>query len=262
MLDTVERRFRRFAAGLALAGLLTIGIPAHGASDVYVQQDHTPIVTKPGIGGKILVWVDAGFPLTVHGRDGDWLKVSSSLLEVPGHSLWVPAARVDDILPGAFDIAYAPDRSPAARDGTLFRLEVSGSPDLRVRAQCRADKGGDDAFHRVIDDVPVTLDIDAAAVDCFVRKLESPGRIDAVLRAADGTIIATAGTFARRGAVRVRSNGPWGGAAGFALPTRFVVEEDTATMNPPTGGLVPPLGNPVPAPGNPTPPLAAPLATQ
>lgn len=258
---TSERRVPRFAAALALAGILMIGVPARAGGDVYVQQDGTPIATKPGIGGKVLVWVGAGFPLKVHGREGDWLKVSSSLLEFPGDSLWVPAARVDDNLPGAFDIAYSPNGPSAADDGMLFRLEVSGTQDLRVRAQCRADEGRDDEFRRVIDDVPVTLEIDGDAVDCIVRKLGSPGQIDAVLRAADGTIIASASTFARRGAVRVRSNGPWGGAAGFALPTTFVVLEDSST-NPPSGSLVPPLGNPVPAPGNPTPPLVLPSATQ
>jgi len=51
---------------VAIVAILSVG-PARAAADVFVLQDGTPLVSKPGIGGKILLWVDTGFPLTVVG---------------------------------------------------------------------------------------------------------------------------------------------------------------------------------------------------
>ncbi len=267
--STSDWRFLLAAVAWTLALLLSVPVSTSVRADdnVYVQQEGTPIVSKPGVGGKILGWVGTGFPLTVRGREGDWLEVSSSLLTFPSESLWVPAARVGDHLPGAFDIAYAPDGQSVGPGGAFFQLEIGGTPDTRVRANCRAERGRDDAFRRIIDDVPAALEIDGDAVDCVVRKLESDGWVDVVLRGPDGTIVAGASTDARRGAVRVRSDGSWGGAAGFALPARFVLFKDPSKIDLPSGGPVPPLGNPVPplgssvpALGNPVPPLASPTA--
>jgi len=42
----------------------TCNAPAR-ADMTVVQQDKTPIVSWPGVGGRILTRVDAGFPLTV-----------------------------------------------------------------------------------------------------------------------------------------------------------------------------------------------------
>lgn len=254
--STSDRWFPRRAAIWTLAFLMSLLISASIRADgnVYVQQEDTPIVSKPGVGGKILGWVGTGFPLTVHRREGDWLEVSSSLLKFPSASLWVPAARVGNRLPGAFDIAYSPDGQPVGPDGAPFRLEIGGTPDTRVRANCRAEQGRDDAFRRIVEGVPTALEVDGDAVDCVVRKLEFGGWIDVVLRGPDGTIVAGAGTYARGGAVRVRSDGSWGAAAGFALPARFVLFKDPSKIDLPSGGVVPPLGNPVP-------PLASPTTT-
>jgi hypothetical protein len=244
-----------------ILGLFAAGGPARAEDDVYVQQDGTPIVSKPGIGGKILAWVDAGFPLTVHGRDGEWLQVSSSVLRLPTDSLWVPAARVGRRAPGAYDIAYAPDGPPMGVGKHFFRLEVVGGEDVRVRAHCRIDAGPDrkDRFHTVIEEIPLVLDVYGDAVDCTVAMLVSFGWIDVVLLTSDGTVIASAETSDRRGRVRLRSEGPWGSAAGFALPARFVILKDQPKIDVPGGRLVPPLGNPVPPLANPVPPMAAPV---
>ena len=257
---TSERRHGAAAVALALLGCL-LAVPVRADSDVYVQQEDTPIVSRPGVGGKILAWVDSGFPLTVVGRDGDWLKVSSSFLDLPPGSLWVPAARVGTRAPGAVDIAYAPDSLAGTNEGAVFHLEVQGSEAVRVRVHCRIDEGEvrKDTFRTIIDDVPVSLDVDGEAVDCIVRKLRSSGRIDAVLQGEDGTVIAAAGTAARRGAVRVRSEGPWGAAIGVVLPARFVAFRDSTESDVPIGNPVPPLANPVMPLGNPVPPLGNPV---
>lgn len=240
---------------MAIMGIVVACGSLQAAGDVYVLQDRTPIVSKPGIGGKILVWVDTGFPLTLQGHQGDWLRVSSPSLELPGDDLWVPAARVGDRLPGTFDIAYSDEGFASGPDDSVFQLAITGSQTLRVRANCRVVEDGDDKFVEVVDDVPLTLDLEGTAVDCTVRKLGSVGGVDVVLLDPDGRPAASASTFARRGRVRLRSAGPWGGAAGFALPTRFVVLKERPDVNLPPGNSVPPLGVTTPALGNPVPPF-------
>jgi len=219
---------------------------ARAAGDVFVLQDQTPIVSKPGVGGKILVWVDTGFPLTVRGIQGDWLKVSSSLLKLPAESLWVPAARVGKQPPGMFDVAYSDGGFTPAPHAAGYRLEIIGTESLRVRAACHMVEDGDKEFVDTVDETPVTLHLDGTAVDCTVRKLTAAGRIDVLLLGPDGRAVAAAGTFARHGKVRLRSDGSWGRAAGFALPTRFVVLKELPDVKSAPGVIIPPLGDPVP----------------
>src|SRR5262249_47604614 len=166
---------------LALLGMLTTS-PVRAAADVYVLQDDTPLVSKPGIGGKILQWVDTGFQLPVVGRDGEWLQVSGAHLKGAGDTLWVPAARVGSHLPGMLDIAYskaglstAPGGSPG---GDAFFLEVVGTEAIRVHAGCRIAQPGKDDFINVVDETPVELDLNGPAADCTVSKLGGGGAIE------------------------------------------------------------------------------------
>jgi len=239
---------------LAMIGILAMG-SARAAADVYVLQDGTPLVSKPGVGGKILLWVDTGFPLTVVGREGEWLEVSSSRLKSGGDTLWVPAARVGSHLPGTFDIAYSQEAPSGTQEKAELFLEVVGTQEIRVHVRCRIVQPGKDDFIDVIDETPLQLDVSGPAADCTVRNLGAGGTIDAVLRTAAGQLIARASTYTRHGAVRVRTNGPWGSAAGFVLPTRFVILKDMSKIPFPPGNPVPPLGNPTPALGNPVPPF-------
>jgi hypothetical protein len=256
-----DRRFARLAAAmtLALAGILALSPPVQAEDDVFVQQDNTPIVSRPGVGGKVLIRVDTGFILTVLGRDGDWLEVTSPVLKLPGDSLWVPADRVGSEAPGGVGTLTGTVTASAP----LYRLEVDGSPDLRMRARCRTDEGQEErdragALRTIIDDVPAVVEF-SAPVDCFVRMFGPPGEMTVALRRIDGEVVAAGTTFAGSDAVRVRSDGPWGSAGSFVDTSAFLSfnNEPSGDFVPPLGNLVPPLGNPVPAPGNPVPPLAA-----
>ncbi len=243
---------------LAMVGLLAMG-PARAASDVFVLQDGTPLVSKPGVGGKILRWVDAGFPLTVVGRDGEWLKVSSSSLKSGRVTVWVPAARVGSHLPGMFDTAYSQRGPSSSPEGGELFLEVVGTQENRVHVRCRIVQPGRDDFIDVIEETPLRLDVGGPAADCTVRNLGPIGTIDAVLRTAAGELIASASTSTAHGTVRVSTSGPWGSGAGFVLPTRFIVLENMTKFPFPPGNPVPPLGNPMAALGNPVPALGNPV---
>jgi hypothetical protein len=258
---SISERSRRplrfvFMLTVAIAGVLVMG-PARAASEVFVLQDGTPLVSKPGIGGKILLWVDTGFPLRVVGYEGEWIEVSSSHLKAGSDLAWVPAARVGRHLPGTLDIDYSPEEPSAAPAGALF-LEAVGSQEIRIRAQCRIVQPGKDDFVDVIRDTPLQLDVSGPATDCTVSKLGDDGTLDVALRTATGQPVAAASAYTLHGAVRLRTDGPWGGASGFRLPTRFVLLKGMRVHPFPPGNLVPPLGNPTPAFGNPTPALGNP----
>jgi hypothetical protein len=243
---------------VTIVGILAMG-PARAAADVFVLQDSTPLVSKPGIGGKILLWVDTGFPLTVVGQEGDWLKVSGARLNAGSDAFWVPAARVGRHLPGTFDIAYSKEGPSTAPGSDALFLEVIGTQAIRVRASCRIVQPGKDDFIDVINEAPLELDVSGPAADCTVRKLGGSGTIDVALRTADGRAIAAANTYTAHGAVRVRTRGPWGGASGVRLPTRFVLLKEMPGKSFLLGNPVPPLGNPTPALGNATPALGNPV---
>jgi hypothetical protein len=237
---------------VAIAGILAMG-PARAAADVFVLQDGTPLVSKPGVGGKILLWVDTGFPLTVVGQEGDWLRVSSAGLKAGSDTLWVPAARVGRHLPGTVDIDYSQEGPSGASPGEALFLEVVGTQQIRVQARCRIVQFDKDDFIDVINETPVDLDVSGAGADCTVSKLGDSGTIYVALRMGDGRTVATATTYTLHGAVRVRTAGSWGGPSGTRLPTRFAFFKQRRGMPFPPGNPVPPLGNPTPAPGNPVP---------
>jgi hypothetical protein len=79
--------------------------------------------------------------------------------------------------------------------------------------------------------------------------------IDVALRTTDGRLIAAANTYTSRGGVRVRTVGPWGGASGVRLPSRFVFLTNPPDNPFPPGTTVPPPGNSTMPVGNPVPPF-------
>jgi hypothetical protein len=95
----------RLVAAAAVVLLMSAADNTPARADMtVVLQDKTPIVSWPGVGGRILTRVDAGFALTVLGRDGEWLKIASPELKLSGE-LWVPVARVGDIAGAPLEFA-------------------------------------------------------------------------------------------------------------------------------------------------------------
>jgi len=238
------------------------------AAEVYVQQDATPLVSKPGIGGKIRTWVDTGFPLIVIGIEGDWLKVASPRLKLPVGDLWVPVARVGSSVPGQIDVALRGEAPPMEAFGPGFRLRAEGTPHTGFRVACHIVSGDHDSYFVVADHVPADIDLGGDAVDCAIDQLGRGGRLQVALLGGDGSIIATTSPIALHRSARLRSDGPWGGAyglqgpAGFSgfgqMPVAFRHRRADAIV-PPLMNAVPPLGNPVPALGNPVPMLGNPV---
>lgn len=244
---------------IGLLLLLTVAAArAASAAEVYVQQDATPLVSKPGIGGKILTWVDTGFPLVVIGIEGEWLKVSSPKLKLSA-DLWVPLARVGRTVPGQIDIAFHPDAPPPPTFGYGFRLHAEGTPDTRFRARCLIDDGGTDDVVDFVDHVPADVGLGGDAVDCEVRQISPTGRMHVALLRRDGVLIAGTPPIGLHETARLRSGGRWGQAAGLHAPAGAFGHTQVVLRRPPSNAFVPPLGNPVPALGNPVPFLGNPV---
>jgi len=244
---------------LMLLALACIGPAA--AAEVYVQQDATPLVSKPGIGGKVLTWVDSGFPLVVIGIEGEWLKVASPQLKLPPGEVWVPLARVGQSVPGQIDIAWRGTAPPSEFFASGFRLHAEGTPQARFRAHCLVVSGGNESSFIFADHVPADVNLDGDAVDCTISPLGDTGRVQVLLLGRDGAVVATTSPLRAHRSAHLRGGGSWGQVAGFGgvRQTPVVFRQPSGAIVPPLTNAVPALGNPVPAPGNPVPALGNPV---
>lgn len=236
------------------------------AADAFVQENHTPIVSKPGVGGKVLRWVDSGFPLTVVARKGEWLQVDAGRLKPATGEAWIPASRVGPVPPGAAGPALAAEGADAD-----FRLDVGGVPDVAFRARCFILDDGRSRLVVLRDATPAAYQIVGDAVSCRVSNLGNNGYLQTMLSSADGRPIASAPAVISDRSATLRSDGPWGVAGNFDEPLRFALFRNMpdgddveplppiVSPAPPSGNMVPPIGNPVPAIGNPVPAMGNPV---
>jgi len=222
------------AAALGAVLLLSAASNAPARADMtVVQQDKTPIVSWPGVGGRILTRVDAGFPLTVLGRDGEWLKVASPDLNLTGE-LWVPAARVGDIAGAPLELA-PPETASATAIVPQFRITTNTAGGMAA----------------------TTFGTPAAAAP----RDTTNGAAGAVTRSASSK---SAGSTVRATASSTPSGNPTPAADGSstAAPDNSVSSPGDPTPavsgnpTPAVGNATPALGNPTPAvSNNPTPAL-------
>jgi hypothetical protein len=221
------------AAVTAVSMLALSGRPAQ-ADIAVVQQDATPIVSAPGVGGQVLTRVDAGFALTVLGREGAWLKVASPRLQLGGE-LWVPAERVGDIV-------ATPDEAPLSDDAAPMTI----TPQFRITSRMDGVTTASPGAAASIGSKGSTGDSTAAA-----SSTSSGGGAARATSTATPTAAGQGTATPNNTAASVGDPTP---PAGNAVPAQGN-PTPAATGNPmPAGGnATPALGNPTPAPGNPTP---------
>ncbi|MGH6932949.1 MAG: hypothetical protein ACREEE_11015 [Dongiaceae bacterium] len=143
--------------------------------------------------------------------------------------------------------------APAAWTGDYI-LDISGSPALLVKIKCTvvtADSETKSLKFQAY--VPAKYLLQYSAASCYVQKWDQWGRLRVTLRQ-DRTAIAWAETAAAYNYVTVRSEGPWGRAAGVRGAIAFPLSNTTGrTLNPPLSvqpGLAPPLNPPLVPPLN------------
>jgi hypothetical protein len=236
----------RFVAVLAAALALSIVGSGSAIADMaIVQQDATPIASNPGVGGHILTHVDAGFRLIVLGSDGEWLRVASPELPLTG-SLWVPAARVGDLVPTPADLVL-PNTAPRA-EVPQFRM-VTTTGGVTITSLGTAGSVGQRESKSV------------SAV--FTRSKSSAGG-DPAQKTGSGTSSATAAARPSDNPAPTEGN-PTPAVSGNPTPAVSGNPTPAVSGNPTpavSGNPTPAVsGNPTPAMGNPTPAMGNTVVT-
>jgi hypothetical protein len=203
---------------IALVLSLTFGLVpvAAMAATAFVQEDHTPLVSKPGVGGKVLRWVDSGVPLRVIARQGEWLQVAARRLDPPVSEAWIPAARVGPAAPGTTTATQPAEVGD-------FQLEISGLPGVDFRARCYILDAGVGRSVMIRDYTPAAYQFVGNAVACWVSNIDRGGSLQTTLLDADGRVIAGSQAVWSNSAVTLRSDGPWSMAGHFNAPLQSVV---------------------------------------
>jgi len=221
-----------FAAAAILALTAAAGIRPARADMAIVKRDATPIVSRPGVGGRILTRVNTGFTLTVLGREGEWLEVASPQLKLTGE-LWVPAARVGDIVATPTELAPSEPAS-ATTAAPQFRITSDTSDSKSALSLGTAATAGPRNSGGV--SAAVTRSTSATVT-----------RSTSVSAAGSATTQATVSATPAAGDVTPPSDNP---TPAPGNPTPTVDSSPTPALGNPTPAV---SGNATPAPGNPTP---------
>jgi len=242
-MSTVRRPLRVAASVAAMLAAATIGGHAALADIVVVQQDNTPIASAPGVGGRIVARVDAGTTLTVLGREGEWLQVEGLHLHAAG-MLWIPAARVSDVIAAPAEMATA--QPAAATEVPQFRM-MTGSTERTMTPALGAD-GGANARNSGGVSTSATRSTETNA-RTGTAAVQSSGTT-AAAGGASTTAVGNTASAATTDGTTVDNNP----TAAQGNPTTAVSSNPTPALGNPTpaatGNATPALGNPTPAMGN------------
>jgi hypothetical protein len=237
----------RFAT--AAAALLVIGIAGSrpvAADMTIVQQDATPIVSQPGVGGRILTRVDAGFNLIVLGSEGGWLRVASPQLQLTGN-LWVPAGRVGDVVADPADLP-PPDTTTAGAEMPRFQVVTTTAGAAAVPSPSTTASGGQNGSTGVSAAVGRSAPADPAVSATRAAGVAAPsaaaaGSSSQVSAAATGNTTSASGN-------PVASPGDPTPAVGNPTPAMGNVTPAMGNVTPAIGNVTPAMGNSTPAMGN------------
>ncbi len=249
------RRSRALRAA-AVALMLCLGFAGATAASpgktLFVQGDLVNIRRAPSMEAPVLFQLGRGHRLIEIERRGPWVKVDIFRFVEKG---WVHDSLVGPRLPEDAGAPPPEDQGPGAdleqpdtavAPGNEFVLDVSGSPAMQYRGDCRVvNAAGKRERTRFKGFVPDQIALPAAAVFCVVQKWDSVGRLRVTLFE-DGRAIARAETAAPFNYVHVRSAGPWGGVGGGrgAISFRFVGRDPAwPASRPLLGRLISPLAS-------------------
>jgi hypothetical protein len=159
-------------ATLTFALLCQPGMAA--ADEVAVTKNGTPLMLSPLRDAPTEWKVNSGFPLTVLEQRGDWLKVRSAQLPKDSGELWVRADRV--AAPGGESAANSELEKPIA-----YRIELTGTPDMKFRLECRTLHDGEVSFRPHINRLPQSYEYSGDAVSCVAWKKQHYGMLQVTL---------------------------------------------------------------------------------
>jgi len=163
------------AAALAPAalGLALLCQPGTATADeVTVKKSGTPLTLAPTRDAPIEWKVNSGFPLTVVEERGGWLRVQSDRLPNEGQELWVRANRV-----AALDGSQgAPSTAAGALEKPIgYRIELTGTPGLKFKLECRTVRDGRFSFRPHYNRLPQIYEYPGDPIACVVWKKQRHG---------------------------------------------------------------------------------------
>jgi hypothetical protein len=198
---------------LTLSAFGSGALRAAGGDILRPLEDGVPLRAAPASDAEVLRRLDHTQRLLLYEVRGDWLRVALfGAVAVEG---WVERANVgreEKSPPAPAPKPETPKRPPPL---PVFLLQVGGQPGLKFSGECRTVERSERIARRPFEGLaPKTYRFRAKAVSCRVEKEDFLGRLEVAL-SRSGRVIAGAETSAPLNTVRVRSDGPWGEAAGW-----------------------------------------------
>jgi hypothetical protein len=178
------------------------------AEDVTVAKSGTPLLLAPKSSAPIQWKLNSGFPLTVVEQRGDWLRVQAASLPREGGELWVRANQVTPI-GGAGATTAAATGAPEEPIG--YRVELTGTPGMKFKLECRSFHGGQISFRPHYNRLPQSYEYSPDPLACVVWKKQHYGTLQIRLVEILPTkerVIGTVATKDYPASIFARSRGP------------------------------------------------------
>jgi SH3-like domain-containing protein len=202
---------KNVAAALAPAamGLALLCQPgAATADEVTVKKNGTPLTLAPTRDAPIEWKVNSGFPLVVVEERGGWVRVQSDRLPNEGQELWVRANQVAALDNGQSASSAA---TGAIEKPIGYRIELTGTPGLKFKLECRTVRDGRFSFRPHYNRLPQTYEYPGDPIACVVWKKQRYGVLEIGLveiYPSEERIIGHAATEDYPASIFARSRGP------------------------------------------------------
>ncbi len=210
-------------AAVVLTSMTAAELGAAGGEVLRPNSDDVALRAAPALDGRVIKRLGRDDRLLLFERRSDWLRVGVfGAVAVEG---WVKSTEVAPQPrakpPPAPPIPPGPE--PVPRPLPVFHIHVAGTPGLKFRGSCETVGRDGQRMNRPFRGLaPEAYRVRASAVACRVDKEDFIGDLVVTLEV-DGRRLASAGTSAPLNYVRVRSDGPWGRAAGWRGSKGLVV---------------------------------------
>ena len=191
------------------------------ADEVTVAKNGTRLTSGPAADSPTQWRVNSGFPLTVMEQRGDWLRVQAAGLPREGGDLWVRADQVTS--PGGGEGA-ATAATGESEEPVGYRVELTGTPGLKFKLECRSFHGGQISFRPHYNRLPQSYEYSADPLACVVWKKQHYGTLQISLVEILPTkerVIGTVATDDYPASIFARSRGP-------GYPTSLFPRSNTA----------------------------------
>jgi hypothetical protein len=193
------------AAVLPAAFMLALLGQSAMADEVTVAKNGTSLTLAPMRDAPTEWKLNSGFPLTVVEERGDWLKVQSASLPDDAGELWV---RANQVAPAGGSAASA---AGALEEPIAYRVELTGTPGMKFKLECRSFRAGHISFRPHYNELPQSYEYSSDPLACVVWKKQHNGILQITLVEVYPTkerILGSAATRDYPAALFARSRGP------------------------------------------------------